>query len=379
MAIVLLKQFNGFIIGMSLLFSSQLHSAEIIPVESIVSQTTSALGSTVIPYKEVLLSAQISGRVLAFRGDVGSIFNRNQVIAEIDPTTLLAKRHAVDAQVAKAQAALRNAQTQYQRELISPKSDDIGAMPGFGMPAMMDIYMTRPMADMGGKYDSGMVRYSDLMSSATGLSQARSEVKQATAQLHEINTKLRDAKAIAPFSGMILQKMIEVGDTVQAGQPLLKFAYVNFLRLKANVPSGLVSNLEKGMIVSAKINSQDETKAKVSQIYPVADPIKHTVVVKFDLPLNTVASPGMYAEVMIPIDNGNDEEKKMLVIPITALLKGRSLSSVLVVKGDTSELRLLRLGAMQGKDKVEVVSGLSVSDRIIDKPKVGAVSGWMPK
>jgi multidrug efflux pump subunit AcrA (membrane-fusion protein) len=163
------------------------------------------------------------------------------------------------------------------------------------------------------------------------------------------------------------------------GQPLLKFAYVNFLRLKANVPSGLVANLEKGMIVSAKINSQDETKAKVSQIYPVADPIKHTVVVKFDLPLNTIASPGMYAEVMIPIDNGADEEKKMIVIPVTALLKGRSLSSVLLVKGDTSELRLLRLGAMQGKDKVEVVSGLSSNDRIIDKPKIGAVSGWMPK
>jgi multidrug efflux pump subunit AcrA (membrane-fusion protein) len=379
MAVVLLKQFNGFIIGMSLLFSLQLQSAEIIPVESTVSHTTSALGSTVIPYKEVLLSAQISGRVLTFHGDVGSVFNRNQIIAEIDSTTLLAKRHAVDAQVAKAQAALRNAQTQYQRELISPKSDDIGAMPGFGMPAMMDIYMTRPMANMGGKYDSDMVRYSDLMSSATGLSQARSGVKQANAQLHEINTKLRDAKAIAPFSGMILQKMIEVGDTVQVGQPLLKFAYVNFLRLKANVPSGLVANLEKGMIVSAKINSQDETKAKVSQIYPVADPIKHTVVVKFDLPLNTVASPGMYAEVMIPIDNGADEEKKMIVIPVTALLKGRSLSSVLLVKGDTSELRLLRLGAMQGKDKVEVVSGLSSNDRIIDKPKIGAVSGWMPK
>lgn len=380
MAVVLLKQFNGFMIGMSLLFSSQLQSAEIIPVESIVSQTTSALGSTVIPYKEVLLSAQVSGRVLTLNGDVGSVFARNEIIAEIDSTTLLAKRNAVDAQVATAQAALRNAQTQYQRELISPKSDDIGAVPGFGMPAMMDIYMTRPFAEMaGGKYDSDMVRYSDLMNSATGLSQARSGVKEAVAQLHAIDTQLRDAKAIAPFSGMILQKMVEAGDTVQIGQPLLKFAYVNFLRLQANVPSGLVSGLEKGMIVSAKINGRDDTKAKISQIYPVADPLKHTVVVKFDLPVDTVAAPGMYAEVMLPIDDGSDTEKKINVIPISALLKGRSLPSVLVVKGNSSELRLLRLGAMQGKDKVEVVSGLSASDRIIDHPKAGAISGWMPE
>jgi hypothetical protein len=34
---------------------------------------------------------------------------------------------------------------------------------------------------------------------------------------------------------------------------------------------------------------------------------------------------------------------------------------------------------MQGKDKVEVISGLSAGDRIIDHPKAGAISGWMPK
>jgi len=365
-------------IGVGVFFSSCLQSAEIITVETSASRATSVLGSTVVPYKEVQLSAQIPGRVMSLNGDVGASFKQGELIADIDPTALQAKRSAVLAQVSTAQAALRNAQTQYQRELISPRSEDIGAMPGFGLPSMMDIYMTRPMADMMGQgYDSDMARYSDLMSSATGLSQARSAVQQANAQLQEIDTKLRDAKSIAPFDGIILKKMVETGDTVQPGQPLVRFGYVKYLRLKADVPSGLVSGLQKGMVVSAKIDGVSTTKAKVSQIYPVADPIRHTVIVKFDLPVDTLASPGMYAEVMVPSSGKN--AAKVNLIPKTALLKGRSLPSVLVVNGDTSELRLVRLGSMQGGGKVEVVSGLSEGDKIIDNPDSGVTSGWMPQ
>jgi hypothetical protein len=50
-----------------------------------------------------------------------------------------------------------------------------------------------------------------------------------------------------------------------------------------------------------------------------------------------------------------------------------------VLNDKGSELRLLRLGAKRGDDKVIVKSGLSEGDRIIDKPKAGAVSGWMPE
>lgn len=369
---------KALVVGLSLFISSHLQSAEIISVETQASQATSVLGSTVVPYKEVLLSAQIPGRVMSINGEVGASFKQGELICDIDSTSLQAKRSAVLAQVATAQATLRNAQTQYQRELISPKSEDIGMMPGFGLPSMMDIYMTRPMADMMGQgYNSDMARYSDLMNSATGLSQARSSVQRATAQLQEIDTKLRDAKAIAPFDGIILKKMVEAGDTVQPGQPLVRFGYVKYLRLKADVPSGLVTGLREGMVVSAKIDGVSTTKAKVSQIYPVADPVRHTVIVKFDLPVDTLASPGMYAEVMVP-SSGGSVANKIIIIPKSALLKGRSLPSVLVVNGETSELRLVRLGSMQGDGKVEVVSGLSQGDKIIDHPDSGVTSGWMP-
>ena len=357
---------------------SAAHSAEIVRVEAVDSLSSSVLGSTVIPYKEVTLSAQIPGAVKFVAGEAGAAFKQGDVIIQVDEAQLLAKRNAILAQISMAQASVQNSQAQYTRELVSPRSKDIGAMPGFGLPAMFDMTMVRPFADsMMGNYDSDMGRYSDLMSSATGVSQAQSTVQHALSQLQEIDAALRDAKSVAPFEGIVLEKMVEVGDTVQPGQPLIKYGYVKYKRLQADVPSGLVNNLSEGMVVPAKIDSNTTTMVKVSQIYPVADPSRHTVTVKFDLPVDAVAAPGMYAEVYLPETKKGGA--KTVVIPKTALLRGRSLPSVLVVNNNnTSELRLIRLGADQGENKVEVVSGLTDDERIIDAPPATATSGWMP-
>jgi RND family efflux transporter MFP subunit len=251
-------------------------------------------------------------------------------------------------------------------------------MPGMGLPSMMDIYFTRPFYEMMGDQDTDYNRYSDLMNSATGVSQAESQVMMAWSQLNELNTKIKDTVSVAPFEGIIMSKMVEVGDAVQPGQPLMKYGFVKYLRLKADVPSMLVSSLKKGMSVPVRIGSINPTVAKVSQIYPVADPSRHTVIVKFDLPIGVLASPGMYAEIYLP--DSTPGENTVITIPKTALIEGRSLPTVLVAdeKNQTSSLRLIRLGAKQRDGKIAVVSGLKAGERIIDNPPTGATSGWYP-
>ena len=361
---------------LAMVLASVVHAAEIVQVESSVSRSQSVLGSSVIPYKEVTLAAQIPGVLKYFAGDVGSSFSQGALLTQVDESQLVAKRNAVLAQIQNAQAAVQSTEAQYRREIISPRSKDIGAMPGFGLPAMMDNFVTRPMADaLMNNYDSDVGRYSDLVSSAAGVSQAKSSLQQAYSQLQEIDAALQNAKGIAPFEGIILQKMAEVGDTVQPGQPLLRYGFVKYKRLQADVPSGLISNITEGMVVPARIDGVSETMAKVSQIYPIADPERRTVTVKFDLPVDVTAAPGMYAEVYLP-DNASNSD--VVVIPRSALLTGRSLPSVLVVENGTSELRLVRLGAEQGGNRVEVVSGLKPGVRIVNNPPPRATSGWMP-
>lgn len=355
---------------------NSVQAAEIVAVETSNSRVQTVLGSSVIPYKEVTLAAQVPGVLKYFAGEVGSAYQQGAVLTQVDESQLAAKRNAVLAQIQNAQSVLQSAEAQYQREVVSPRSRDIGTMPGFGMPAMMDNFITRPMADMMmNNYDSDMGRYSDLVTSASGVSQARGSLQQAYSQLQEIDAALQNAKGVAPFEGVILQKMVEVGDTVQVGQPLLRYGFVKYKRLQADVPASLMSQVSMGMVVPAKINGVAETMAKVSQIYPVADAEQHTVTVKFDLPVDVVAAPGMYAEIYL--SNSQTNEEPVVLVPRTALLSGRSLPSVLVVENGSSSLRLVRLGADYG-NKVEVISGLKPGMKIIDNPPPRAVSGWMP-
>jgi len=360
------------------LISTSVQAAEIMTVSSSLSNSQTVLGSTVIPYKEVTVTAQVPGKIISLAGEVGSKFNKDDVLAKIDDAQFLAKRNTLWAQITSAQAALKNSQAQYQREVVSPRSKSISGMPGMGMPSMMDIYFTRPMYDMMGDQDTDYNRYSDLMNSATGVSQAESQVMMTWSQLNELNTKIKDTVSIAPFEGIIMSKMVEVGDAVQPGQPLMKYGFVKYLRLKADVPSMLVTSLQKGMSVPVRIGNINPTVAKISQIYPVADPSRHTVVVKFDLPVGVLASPGMYAEIYLP--DSTPGGNSIVTIPRSALIEGRSLPTVLVAdeSKQTSSLRLIRLGVAQGDGKVAVVSGLKAGERIINNPPTGASSGWYP-
>jgi multidrug efflux pump subunit AcrA (membrane-fusion protein) len=373
------KQVSGMLVTMLAACSlPALHAAEIVQVEEASSHSSSVLGSTVVPYKEVTLAAQIPGVVKEVAGGVGTALQQGAVIFKVDDSQLMAKRNAILAQIQIAQSGVQNAQVQYNREVTSPRSKDVGAMPGFGMPAMFDMFAVRPFAEsFMGNYDSKVGRQADLMNSASGVSQAQGGLQQAMSQLQEIDTALHDASAYAPFEGIIMEKMVEVGDTVQPGQPLIKYGYVKYKRLQADVPSGLVGNLSKDMVVSARIGGSLTTSVRVAEIYPIADAARHTVTVKFDVPVEVTAAPGMYAEIYLP--DSKQDGAKIVTVPATALMKGSSLPSVLVVKADnTSELRLVRLGADQGNGQMEVVSGLTAGERIINEPPAGVSSGWMP-
>ncbi len=336
------------------------------------------IGGTIIPFKEVTLSAQIPGRVQYIAGSEGDFFKKGSLLVAINDDDLVAKRRAALAQLANAEANLRNAQVQYNRELIAPRSKSPSTMPGMGMPTLFDNLFTRNVGDWMGYGDPSVERHAELFSSVSQVKQAEAAVLSARSMLEEIDAKLRDARAIAPFDGQLVRKMVEVGDTVQPGIPLVRFALTQYLRIQAEVPARLIIGLAKGQYVDVKLDIGNvRTKARVAQIYPVADSKKHTVTVKFDLPEGTPGGPGLYAEVTIKDVTSN--RKPMPVIPKDAIIRRGSLPSVYVLDEDNrAQMRLVRLGIDYDESRVTVLSGINPGDRIISAPPKNIRSGWSP-
>ena len=328
------------------------------------------LGGSVIPLKEVTLAAQMPGRVVNIAGEEGDEFKAGTELVKINDDDLLAKKQAAEAQLSTAQNAMQNAQVQYNRELWNPRVYNPRPMAGMGMPSMFDGFFDdnefMPGNSGGNK---SIERHADLVTQGTQVSSARSHITEAESGLRAINAKLRDTKAIAPFDGIIMQKMVEIGDTVQPGQPLIVFSYSKYLRIQVEVPARLMPGLSKGMVVPARLDvGNTQINARVAQIAPIADNKQHTVTVKFDLPEGVPGGAGMYAEVMIP--DVNSPSRALPVIPKSAVNQRGSLPSVRVLdENNVPKMRLIRTGIEIGNDNIVVLSGLEPGERILTSGK----------
>ncbi|MBF0614417.1 MAG: efflux RND transporter periplasmic adaptor subunit [Magnetococcales bacterium] len=352
----------------------------IITVEAGSIGATTTLGGTVVPFKEVSFTAQMPGRVEYIAGVEGDWFKSGTVLVALDNDDLLAKRRAAQAALDGADINWKNARVQYTRQVYSGSDYGGADNTGMGMPRMWDYMVTRPMSSMMGMDNPELSRRARIYNQGTQIDQAQTARAQAQASLQELEAKLRDTKSIAPFSGVIVSKHIEKGNTVQPGMPLLTFADTRNLQIKVDIPARLMPGVQKDMIIPAKLDVGDtRIETRVAQIYPMADAQRHTVTVKLDMPKDSPGGPGMYAEVLIP--DVTTPVKNLPIVPKAAVIWRGSLPAVLVAadqRGGDAQLRMIRLGGFVDDKSVSVLSGLSVGERILATPPSGMATDWNP-
>jgi RND family efflux transporter MFP subunit len=349
---------------------------EIVPVNRSQVALTVSIAGTVTAYKTVQLAAQIPGRVVAISGREGDAFTAGGVLIQLDDAALLARREAAYAAREAAIAAIRNAQAQMRREYYSPRSDSTGNAPGgMGMPAMMDELFSTPMQGFMGMRDDEAQRYSDMVGVQTGVAQAQTNLRQAEANIMELEAALRDTRSIAPFSGVIENLYVEVGDTVQPGQPLVDFSESSNYKVEADLPVHLMRGLTPGQQVPVFLdNNGNALAASVYRIHPTADVRRHTVHVEFTLPPGTDATTGQYAELQVP--DPSTGVQSQLTIPGSAVINKGGMNLVFAVDDQgIARLRVVRLGDVIGGDRVSVLAGITDSDQVVNNPPPGMRAG----
>jgi multidrug efflux pump subunit AcrA (membrane-fusion protein) len=328
------------------------------------------LGGSVISSSQVNLSAQVSGDVLSVRGREGDKFTKGEVLVTLEQESIQAQRDSAYSEIASANESLRNAGVQYSQSIVSPNS---GGMLG-SVPGMFSMF-TDPMLKISGQGNPEFDKFANRTSRYTTYQQAKHKLTQAENHLKQVEARLKNANVRAPFDGIIVAKKINEGDTVHNGQILLKFANTKKLQVEVNIPSRLVRSLKIDTYYRIKLDIVNVVAiSKLVQIYPIADNIKHSVKVKFDLPVDVQVLPGTYAEVEI---FETDSGVLTPVLPESAIMWRSSLPSVFVISPLTNktELRFVRLGEKVGKNKKSVLSGLKIGEKIVANPNILMVSG----
>ena len=202
--------------------------------------------------------------------------------------------------------------------------------------------------------------------------QTKFQYEAAATQYESAKLQLEYATVRSPFSGIITDRLVEVGNLVNANDVVFRTADLDPLLARIYVPEKDIGQVRPGQSVRINVEGSDQTHTgRVSLISPIVDPESGTVKVTVEIRDRMGAlRPGMFTTVNLVIaiqENVLQVEKKALVA------EAEGSYAFLFLDG-TAEKRLLEIGIAEG-DYVEVLSGLSDGDSIITVGQEGLRNG----
>ena len=302
-----------------------------------VEQTYSVEG-LVEATRQSTVSAQISGRIKEINFDVGDRVNKGQVILRIDERETAQALAGSNAQVLQAQATLQNTKITYERakQLFEQKFISQSALD----KAQADYQVARAQA-------------------------AASEAGAGQASLAHGYSAV-----VAPYGGVVAARLVEVGEMVVPGKPMMIGFDPAEMRVVVNVPQYKLQDISSHPKVMIELPSLSRwIKAASTTVQPLADARTHSTQVRVSLPPNEPGIyPGMFVRAHFVVGKAN-----RLVIPVSAVLHRSEVVAVYVVdaKGGV-KLRQVRLGEATVDGAVEVLAGLSPGEQVtLDPIKAG--------
>jgi RND family efflux transporter MFP subunit len=171
----------------------------------------------------------------------------------------------------------------------------------------------------------------------------------------------------APYAGVVTKRLVEVGETVTPGKPLMAGLSLRDLRVSLNVPQSVLAQVRR--IGKAAIYAGDRRiEATHITVFPEAAAPSSTFRARIELPPNAAdLSPGMYVKVGLVVG-----ETDRLLVPATAVVERSEVTEVYVVDAaGFASLRYIRPGHRFG-GRLEVLAGLAPGERVATDPVAAA-------
>lgn len=302
------------------------------------------LDGVVQPVMQSTVSAQAGGRIASLLVKAGDKVRAGQSLATIDDREAQTGLQRSQAQVAQAQAELRNAQANFER------TRDLQAK-GFVSAAALDTADSQLKAALAGRDQAG-----------------------AGAKLSALAQGF--TRVTAPFDGWVLQTHAEAGDLAVPGKPIVTLYAPLPLRAVVQVPVSRSGQAQTAgsveVLLSSGASGAQWVRPVTRSILPTADPVSQTIEWRLELPAEAakVLLPGQQVRVRFA---GSQAER--MVVPGAAVLRRGELTAVYVVSGKGFVLKAVRLGADHGADGVEVVAGLLAGDQVALDPVRAGLAG----
>ncbi|HEX5047859.1 MAG TPA: efflux RND transporter periplasmic adaptor subunit [Gammaproteobacteria bacterium] len=280
---------------------------------------------------EADLGSKVSGQVTELDVDIGSRVKKGQVLARLSVPELVQARNSAAAQVRALESAYERTTALAERSSVTQKA----------------------------------------------LTESRSRLDAARAAQAEAEAQMEYATIEAPFDGIVTARAIDPGDMVYqasspkgSGQPLLRVAQVDTIRVKTYVPERdtLWADVGDPATIAFEALPGRTFAGKIARLSGVLDPQTRTMLVEIDLPnADGKIRPGSYGRAEITLE----KHDRALALPSSAVRDDGGNAFVYVVGGGDKAQRVDVTLGLQDGGWTEIASGLNGDERVI----TGAVNG----
>lgn len=287
-------------------------------------ETIPAVGS-ISAVQGVRLTAEVPGTVLEIAFESGAMVARGDLLVRLDVSTEEAQLRALEAQVEFAQTNLARFQSLRTENTVSQAE----------------------------------------------LDQAQTDLKQKQANADAVRATIAKKVIRAPFAGKLGIRQINVGQYVQAGDPIVPLQALDPIHVDFDVPQQAVAALAVGREVRVTAEGvPGEIAGQVTAIDSVLDPATRNVRVQATLAnADGTLRPGMFVEARLAEGTG----QQVIPIPASAIAYAPYGDSVYVVaelEGPNGKRyqgvrqQFVKLGSGRG-DQVAVLSGLEPGAEVV--------------
>src|SRR6202166_668286 len=306
---------------------------------------TLTLPGNIQPFNRAAIFARVNGYVQSWDHDIGSPVKAGQVLATIDAPDL-------DQQLSQANATLASVKANEHFATLTANRNNI---------LVQKQIVAQQLADQ---------------------TSADAAAKKAVVNANEANVRQLEAMQsfktlAAPFDGVVTARNAEIGMLITSGgsgQPLFEVSDLHRVRIYVQVPQSFSAGLTPGLKATFEMPQYPGVKfdATLWHISRAMNSASHSMQVELQAD-NSAGKffAGSYCNVQFEIP----ADANLVRIPSTALVTGNQGTQVATLdSNDKVVLKRVRLGRDFG-DSVEVIAGLSPSDRIINNPSETLTEG----
>jgi RND family efflux transporter MFP subunit len=300
--------------------------------------TETAVGS-IKAVHETAVASRLLARVVEVNLKAGQQVKKGEWLVKLDDADLQARLKQAQAGFENATAVRANAESEFKR---------ISQM-----------------------FESAVASSGELEKAETALKSADAEVNRAREAVVEVQTLLDYATVLAPMDGTVVDKKVDVGDTVMPGQVMAVMYDPRSMQLVASVREALAHRLKVGQSIGVRVDVLAKVcEGRVSEIVPEAQSASRTFQVKVAGPCPPGIYSGMFGRIIIPLD-----DEQVLLVPQEAVRKVGQLEFVdVMVEGQVPQRRAIRTGRLIGGE-YEVLSGLRAGEEVVVQGAGEAVQG----